>query len=162
MKALTIALLCLSAPAAFAQEYSRQIKNEVVNISVNVADDSVRCSIIGYSSFELKIDVPALDHVATFNHRSLGEGKPCMTSIKCRLDSESREVADLLAGGVGPREVPLTVIHTERAEIDGENCWRWTEEKLQMEVNGMNFHHQRKGFHVKSTAESCKKIFAAK
>ena len=158
MKLMLTLLLLTSASMGFAQkELSKVISRNVVDASVKVAANTVRCSSLGYGRPELKIDVPALDWAASFNHRTFGEGQPCMTSLVCR-------------GGVGPEliladgeaEVPvkLIVTHTEKAWLDRENdkCSRWLEEHVEMELRGLKFTHVRLGNLGESTVAACEAL----
>ena len=159
MKFLAIAFLSLASVSAFAQtELSREVSRSTTEIVVKVDASSVRCSNLGYSRPELKVDVPALDWAATFNHRTFGEGQPCMTSIECKTYEEPKE---LLAAGAGDMSAPLTVVHTEKAWINEAEgtCSRWLQEDLEMTLNGVVFNHQRTGNLGETSTEACKKLF---
>lgn len=159
MKFLAFSLLTLTSVSSFAQtELSRVVSRHTQTINVKVDATTVRCSALGYSRPELKVDVPALDWSATFNHRTFGEGEPCMTSIECRTYEEPKE---LLAAGTGDISAPLTVVHTEKAWINETEgtCSRWLQEDLEMTLNGVVFTHQRTGNLGEISAEACKVLF---
>ncbi len=159
MKMFTLIVLALGSVAAMAQtELSREVSRHTQTINVKVDATTVRCSALGYSRPELKVDVPALDWAATFNHRTFGEGQPCMTSIECKTYEEPKE---LLAAGTGDINAPLTVVHTEKAWINEAEgtCSRWLQEDLEMTLNGVVFNHQRTGNLGETSAEACKKLF---
>lgn len=159
MKFFAFALLTLASVSAFAQtELSREVSRNTTEIVVKVDASSVRCSSLGYSRPELKVDVPALDWAATFNHRTFGEGQPCMTSIECKTRQEAQ---DFVALGTGDISAPLLVVHTEKAWINEAEgtCSRWLQEDLEMTLNGVVFRHQRTGNLGETTAKACKALF---
>ena len=159
MKFLAFALLTLASVSVSAQtELSREVSRNTTEIVVKVDASSVRCSSLGYSRPELKVDVPALDWAATFNHRTFGEGQPCMTSIECKTRQEAQ---DFVAFGTGDISAPLLVVHTEKAWINEAEgtCSRWLQEDLEMTLNGVVFRHQRTGNLGDTTAQACKALF---
>ncbi len=166
MKILAFALMTLASVSVSVSAQTELSHNALValvsrnttEIIVKVDASSVRCSNLGYSRPELKVDVPALDWAATFNHRTFGEGQPCMTSIECKTYLEP---AELIAAGTGDISAPLTVVHTERAWINEAEgtCSRWLQEDLEMTLNGVVFRHQRTGNLGDTTAQACKALF---
>jgi len=159
MKILAIALMTLTSVSVYAQsELSRVVSRNTQEIIVKVDATSVRCSSLGYTRPELKVDVPALDWAATFNHRTFGEGQPCMTSIEC---TTYLEPAEFIATGAGDVSAPLTIVHTEKAWVNEETgvCSRWLQEDLEMTLNGVVFRHQRTGNLGEVSAEACKALF---
>lgn len=157
MKKLAL-MMIFSFSSAQALELKREVSRTVQPIPVKVSAETVRCSALGYGRPELKIDVPALDWAATFNHRTFGEGQPCMTSVVCR-------------GGIGPDvilsegeaevTVDLEVLHTEVAYIDEATgtCDRSLVEELKMELRGQTFHHTRSGNLGRTSAAQCLALF---
>ncbi len=159
MKTLAFALMTFASVSAFAQtELSREVSRHTQEIVVKVDATSVRCSSLGYSRPELKVDVPALDWAATFNHRTFGEGQPCMTSIECKTYLEP---AEFITTGAGDVSAPLTIVHTEKGWINEQTgiCSRWLQEDLEMTLNGVVFRHQRTGNLGDISAEACKALF---
>lgn len=156
MKTLIFAAFSMLSVSAYATSLSKEIERFVVDINVNVSPSSVRCSNLGYDAAELKIDVPDLDWAAKYNHRSRGEGQPCMTSFRCEELDEAARFVEL---GAGVRPVPLTIIHSEKATVSSGKCSRWIQEDLSMVVNGVTFRHTRTGVSIQSTEEVCRAIF---
>jgi len=158
MKILALAFMTFASVSALAGELSREISRHTQEIIVKVDATTVRCSSLGYSRPELKVDVPALDWAATFNHRTFGEGQPCMTSIECKTYLEP---AEFITAGAGDVSAPLTVVHTEKAWLNEETgkCSRWLQEDLEMTLNGVVFTHQRTGNLGDISAEACKALF---
>ncbi len=152
-------LLCLLSVSAFAQspKLVKEISRVQQEITVAVNADTVRCSAIGYGQAELKIDVPALDWAAHFQHRSFGEGQPCMTAGACRRVGGPEVI---LAGGDEEITTLLTVVLQEVAWVDDTNntCYRQLEEVLEMEIRGHKFGHVRQAPLVQIDAELCRQI----
>ncbi|MBY0515697.1 MAG: hypothetical protein K2P81_02230 [Bacteriovoracaceae bacterium] len=143
---------------AHALELTREISKQTNQIVVRVAHDSVRCDARGYGSSELKIDVKDLDWAASFNHRTFGEGQPCMTSGRC---SPTSNPDTLLSQGEGDETVDLEVTHTEKAFIDETHntCTRILQEDLKMTLRGKIFTHTRSGNLGETTAKACMALF---
>ncbi len=158
MKFTLSLLIAFSTASVWAQEdLSKIISQNTIDTTVRVAANTVRCSSLGYGRPELKIDVPALDWAAVFNHRTQGEGQPCMTSVVCRGDVGPNLV---LAGGEAEVAVQLVVTHTEKAWLDRENdkCFRHLEEHVEMELRGLKFSHVRTGQLAESTVAACEAL----
>jgi hypothetical protein len=158
MKVL-VCLLCFVSFSAIAntKKIIREISRAQVHIPVVISAETVRCSAVGYSMPELKIDVPALDFAATFQHRNFGEGQPCMTAGLCRKVGGPEVI---LAGGEETIETLLTVVHQEVAWVDDvhNTCHRQIEEVLEMDVRGHTFKHVRQAPLVQVDAKLCRQI----
>ncbi len=157
MKKLVV-IMILSISGAHALELKREILRTVQQIPVKIAADTVRCSSLGYGRPELKIDVPALDWAATFNHRTFGEGQPCMTSVVCRGDVNTDII---LREGEAEITADLEIVHSEVAYINEEQgtCDRVLVEDLKMELRGLTFTHNRTGSLGRTTAAQCLALF---
>lgn len=156
MKVLFLALLSTSAMATTVQ--TREIMRSTHNIDVTVSENTVRCSSIGYKRPELKIDVPALDWAAIFNHRTFGEGQPCMTSVVCKTFTDS---TDFVEKGEGVQNIPLLVVHTEEARVNEANqtCSRSLVERVETVIHGVTFRHTRSGQLGDIPLSMCKTLF---
>jgi hypothetical protein len=158
MKFLFLSLLTTLSLGAMAQApLVKEIFRQTSEIEVQLDETTVRCSNIGYGFPELKVDVPALDLVATFQHRNFGEGQPCMTAGRCTPD---RSPELLLATGPGIEKAQLEVVHTEEAYLNEENntCYRSLVETVTMQLRGQTFTHRRSGVLSETTADQCKAI----
>ena len=158
MKFTIVLIFTFAATSALAQEgLSKLVSRQTVETSVKVSASTVRCSSLGYGRPELKIDVPALDWAASFNHRTFGEGQPCMTSVTC-----SNEVGTDLLLSQGEAEVPvrLIVTHTEKAWLDraSDKCSRYLEEHVEMQLRGLRFTHVRTGNLAESSVAACEAL----
>ncbi len=153
-----IALLVLAASSSVfaAADLKKEIWRQTFTIEVAVTNDSVRCSAIGYGLPELKIDVPALDWAAKFQHRNLGEGQPCMTAGRC---TSFRGPELVLQDRPGVEAVDLTVIHSEEGVIDRERdtCHRRLVEEVEMTLRGTRFTHTRTAPLIHVSAEECER-----
>jgi len=158
MKFLFAGLMITLSVSAMAQEpIVKEISRHVQEIEVKVDETTVRCSALGYSRPELKVDVPALDWAATFQHRNFGEGQPCMTAGRC---TRERSPELILAGGNGVEKVLLEVVHTEEAYLDESNntCYRSLVETLTMTLRGQTFTHRRHAVLSEATSDLCKEL----
>lgn len=158
MKTLAAAAALILPSLVHAETLSKEVSRENVDIQVTINAASVRCSALGYGALELKVDVPDLDWSATFNHRQLGEGKPCMTAGVC---SSTLSPEILRAKGEGDIPTQLLVVHTEEAYVDRTHgtCSRELVEVLSMELHGIRFTHQRRAPLANLTAAQCLRAF---
>ncbi len=153
-----VLMMIVSISSAHALELKREVSRTVQQIPVKIAAETVRCSSLGYGRPELKIDVPALDWTATFNHRTFGEGQPCMTSVVCRGGVNTDVI---LREGEAEVTANLEIVHSEVAFIDEENgtCDRLLVEDLKMELRGLTFTHNRSGSLGRTTVAQCLALF---
>lgn len=158
MKIVLLTVTLLAPALASAETLEREISRVSHNINVAVNAGSVRCSALGYGALELKVDVPDLDWAASFNHRQLGEGKPCMTAGVCGGDLTP---AKLRAAGEGDVATVLEVVHREVAMIDRARgtCSRELVEEVELELHGISFHHRRSTPLLALTAAQCLRAF---
>lgn len=158
MKFFFASMIATLSLSAMAQEpIVKEISRQTLEIEVKVDETTVRCSALGYSRPELKVDVPALDWAATFQHRNFGEGQPCMTAGRC---TNERSPELILAGGAGVDKAQLEVVHTEEAYLDESNntCYRSLVETVTMQLRGQTFTHRRSGVLSEVSADLCKAI----
>jgi len=143
--------------SAQSDKLIKEISRHTVTIPVKMSQDTIRCSAVGYGMPELKIDVPALDYAASFQHRNFGEGQPCMTAGRC---DEVGGPEVILSGGEEEITTELTVIHQEVAWLDEvrNTCFRQIEEHLEMNVRGHIFTHKRAATLNEISADLCKKV----
>lgn len=144
MKALLmgfIAFLGFSASADW-ESRSKLLVDTNHQIQVAIKEGDVRCSDLGYGNMQLKISVPALKYLSSFDHTNEGELQPCMTAGRCRPGNNPE---DLLAGGPGVENTVLNQKISEEVSFDsvrGE-CQRMIKEVVEMTVRGKTFHHTR-------------------
>jgi hypothetical protein len=140
---LLLAMVLVQAQAYGAPvRVSRVLKDSTTIVALELTNQSVFCTDLGYGNVQLKVNVPDLDWLAHFDHRVVGEGLPCITGGEC---------SDALNPGsiIDPNErlaiVPVRVILTERLWIDEEKktCHRFLEEEIKSHIRGRNFYHHR-------------------
>lgn len=153
-----LTLIAMSTGLANAQNNNIETKTLILkeqdhNTQVELTQETVRCSALGYGLAELKISVPALDYISFFNHSNIGEAQPCMTAGACRLDFPGQEPGE----GLDPSDIldpnnptEETVIHQLLVENytlnhDTQTCTRSLKEEVTAEVRGLTFHHVRFG-----------------
>ena len=154
-----VAAAVLGTPLlASAETLEKEVSRTTYGITVAVNASSVRCSALGYGSLELKVDVIDLDWAAAFNHRQLGEGKPCMTAGVC---GGSLTPAKLRAAGEGDIPTNLLVVHKEVATLDRARgtCTRELVEELSMELHGIEFQHHRSAPLAAVSATQCLRMY---
>lgn len=126
--------------------------------NVTLDRSSVRCTPIGYSVPELKINIKGLDGWTLFDHSNIfaGDlnGEPCMTAGECSfvrdpIVSDLFTIDDILAGGSRVEKIQVNRQIVEMKNISQDNlgndaCFRSIEERLQADVkrgDGKGFIH---------------------
>ena len=158
MKALVAVFGLLLPSLLHAETLEKEVYRSSESIVVAVNAKSVRCSALGYGSPELKVDVSDLDWAASFNHRQLGEGQPCMTAGLCGGELTPEK---LRAAGEGDIPTQLLVVHKEVATIDRAHgtCSRVLVEEVTMKLHGIEFSHQRRADLASTTAAQCRNLY---
>ena len=146
---LPILMTLVFSLSAQAQEriesFNRVSLKDKFTAHLNLNTDSVRCSHIGYGAEELKISVPALKHLAVFDHANVGESEPCMTAGSCKAswNTDGHTVEDFLAIVSGPQLATIERVLTESFTVnfDQRTCNRSMSEFLETSVGGVKFTH---------------------
>ncbi|MBC7540410.1 MAG: hypothetical protein H7281_16420, partial [Bacteriovorax sp.] len=140
----------------------RVLVNDNKKMDAELNSTTVRCSMIGYGSSELKITLKGLDGWTLFDHSNFRAGdsvdSPCMTAGQCKRFPKSSgfSIDDILANGdktetvVVNRQI-IEVKEVSKDESGADVCSRHIEERLATTVtradsNGkIKFSHLRFG-----------------
>ena len=144
-------------PAPVPGAHVRTLRDVTTNVVLALNGETVRCSALGYGVSELKVSVPDLAWLAHFEHRSGGEGLPCMTAGTCTDELTPNVFLDSSSGLV---TVGLRVILTEHLAIDAvaHTCARGIEEEVKSTVLGHDFSHSRSGDYEAVSYELCAEL----
>ncbi|NCN26460.1 hypothetical protein GW915_02705 [bacterium] len=150
MKTIFTALSSIFIFTAFAQEGSnqryenkvRQVKEYTSSHQIQLNEESVRCSRVGYSVEELKVSVPSLKLVAIFDHANFGEALPCVTAGRCQ---EGNMPKDILNNGVTFVNTDIEVKLKETYMLDHQEktCLRYLTENVKTDILGKDFTHEK-------------------
>ncbi|MGZ3787679.1 MAG: hypothetical protein ACXVLQ_04110 [Bacteriovorax sp.] len=171
MKKLII-LSALMSLNTFSAERVLISDSKVADVELDTS--SVRCSKIGYSVAELKINIKALDGWTLFDHSNinLGDfpGEPCMTAGTCAGGPGNGRLSidDILSGGTRTESIKINrqIVEVKEASKDEQGadiCLRHIEERLQTSVtrgdgNGnIAFTHKRAGLSESFPLSVCQK-----
>jgi hypothetical protein len=140
-KYMVLGMFLLSAQAFATRNVQRVLKDATTMVALELTDKNVFCTALGYGTVQLKVNVPELDHLAHFDHRVVGEGRPCITGGEC---SDSNTV-DSILNGDKVVAVPMRVILSEYLEINDQakTCTRTLVEDIKSHIKGKNFVHRR-------------------
>ena len=167
MKHVLVATGLLISITAVAKNSDRVILKDSKTFETEVSTATVRCTQIGYSMPELKINLAALDGWTLFDHTNsqVGEfGEPCMTAGMCSENPTDGgfTIGDLIQNRPGKEVITVQreVIESKYESKDGQNqdvCERWLSENLQTKVRGIEFRHSRTGPAQIFPIEACRK-----
>lgn len=135
----------LSAQTRF-EHFSRVSLKDSFETTVDVDQDSVRCSQVGYGVSELKINVPGLKWNAVFDHSNAENLGPCMTAGVCRddvLDLDGLTPDDLIQDSPGRENIVVERLLEEQFRLDHQQktCSRTLTEVLDTVIRGQEFTH---------------------
>ena len=118
----------------------RILKDETTNITVELNDKMVRCSILGYGREELKVSVPDLQYLAIFNHANFGEALPCMSAGAC---TDGNLPIDMIDTSKPTENTDVRVQLVEILTLDAQTstCTRILEERVSAQIRGRAFNH---------------------
>ena len=137
--------------------FQRVLQDETTMVALELTPDSVFCTDRGYGNVQLKVSVPDLDHLAHFDHRVVGEERPCITGGQCSIDLQPGDI-------LNPEErlaiVPMRVTLTQNVEMDFQNrtCKTRLSERVRSHIRGIDFNHYRAGTQVETDFEACQKL----
>lgn len=133
------------------------LRDEQVPSTLQLDEQSVRCSALGYGTSQLKISVPDLKWVAIFDHINVGESEPCMSAGLC---TPERNPESLIGGGVKSTSVTLHHVLKEVYTLDlaAKTCQRTLKENLDTLVEGIPFFHERSADLGSFPFEFCEKL----
>lgn len=139
---LIVAVIATLSSVAGAETKSMVLKDTVHEITVEIKEGDVRCSEIGYGTKELKISVPDLKWISSFDHTNPGELQPCMTAGRCQMGNLPM---DLIDGRPGFEQTSLRQTLTEEFAFDVTTniCQRSIVERVEMIIRGKTFRHTR-------------------
>ncbi len=157
----------LLTQTTFAAE--RILLNDSKILAAEVSTNTVRCTAIGYSMPELKINLRGLDGWTLFDHSNLRQGdlagEPCMTAGMCDQfgDGQGFKIDDLIKGQPGTETIKVErkVIETKEIqkqslnEGSGNVCVRSVREELHTVVRGIEFNHSRGGLREVFPVKAC-------
>lgn len=163
---LVIGALLLTQ-STFAAE--RILLNDSKVLTAEVSTNTVRCTAIGYSMPELKINLHGLDGWTILDHSNLRQGdllgEPCMTAGLCDQfgDGQGFKIDDLIKGQPGNETVTVARKLIEVKQIQpkspneggGDVCVRSLREELHTVVRGIEFNHVRTGLMETFPVKAC-------
>lgn len=116
------------------------IRDQTTTVSVDLNEQTVKCSAADYSALTLKVLVPALDALTVLNHRNTAEGAPCLAAGRCR-DGMGPDV--ILRSGAGIEQIPVRVVLKKVVNVEGEVCRVSIVETVTTKIRGIPFFHER-------------------
>ena len=154
MKKIIACLILVSAVNVMASEQkTRLLLKDSKVLSVELNDETVRCSAFGYGQSELKVNIKGLDGWTLLDHSNIRFGDanplPCMTAGVCGQEDNDLSVEKILHGN--PRTEKVTV-NREVSEVKfvttgtaagPKACQRQLVETLETVVGGVPFKHSR-------------------
>jgi hypothetical protein len=143
-----------SEPQTGMQEKSWQVHESTTVLPVVISSETVVCSQQGYTLPLLKIFIPQLAWLTTFDHRNARDGRPCIAAGEC---SDTLGTNDLLGAGAGVDHVPVRVQWRSDAIIDHDRqrCEARLVENVTSTIRGVEFTHHRFGSFEPRRFEDC-------
>jgi hypothetical protein len=149
---------------AQAKDSQRVILSDSKTFTTQVSVETVRCSMLGYGTGLLKINLSGLDGWTLFDHSNaaVGEfGEPCMAAGRCEL-GDDKAVNDLIGNKPGSETITVLrqVLEIKRESKDEQGndvCIRSLQENLNTTVRGTAFKHSRTGADQTFAIEVCRK-----
>lgn len=128
------------------ENFSRVSLKDSFKTSVDVNQETVRCSSVGYGVSELKINVPGLKWNAVFDHSNAENLGPCMTAGVCRddiINLDGLAPVDLIQGSPGRENIVVQRVLEETFRLDhlDKTCSRTLRESLDTVIRGQEFTH---------------------
>ncbi len=116
------------------------LRDVTTPIALELTEQTVFCSAIGYGASFLKVSVPQLDALAHFDHRVEEAGLPCAAVGAC---DEALGPDTVLQGAPGFEPVDLRVVLTEvlRLDVAARTCTRQLLEDVSTTVRGVPLRH---------------------
>lgn len=130
------------------------VADRTTTVPVDLNAATVKCSVQGYSMPMLKILVPDLAQITVLNHRNVSEGAPCIAAGRCQNGKLGPQ--DILKSGEGVVRVPVRVVLTKNARLDGEVCRVSLTEKVYATIRGVAFYHERFQEVAERSAADCR------
>lgn len=166
-------LLALFSTNLLAAERVLLSDSLVTDVVLNTS--SVRCTVVGYSMPELKINIKGLDGWTIFDHTNIKagdfSGSPCMTAGYCPLfgGNDGFKVEDIISTGERTerikinREIVEVKLIQDKPSSDEKVCSRHIEERLKTAVtradgtSDIQFKHTRTGVYEIFPLSVCEK-----
>jgi hypothetical protein len=128
------------------------IADRTTTVSVDLNEQTVKCSAADYSAPMLKVLVPALARLTILNHRNTAEGAPCLAAGRC---SEAVGPDAILKPGAGAEQIPVRVVLKKVVEVDGAACLVTLIETVTTKIRGTAFFHERRQEVAQRVAADC-------
>lgn len=121
------------------------IADRTTIVSVDLNEQTVKCSAADYSAPMLKVLVPALARLTVLDHRNFGEGAPCLAAGRCTMGENGRWVGTdvILKPGRGIEQIPVRVVLKKTLQVEGDICRVTLVETVTTNIRGVPFFHER-------------------
>ena len=123
---------------------TRVLKDSTTMVALDLDASTVFCTDRGYGNVQLKVSVPDLSVLAHFDHRVIGENKPCITGGECK---GTNVPSSILNPDKKIEVAPIRVILSQTLYINDENktCSGYLLETINSYIRGIPFQHMREG-----------------
>lgn len=129
------------------------IRDRTTTVSVDLNDQTVKCSAADYSAPMLKVLVPALAGLTILNHRNTAEGAPCLAAGQCKGNVGPRQILKL---GAAVEQIPVRVVLKKELALDGAVCRVSLVETVTTKIRGVAFFHERREDVAERVAADCR------
>jgi hypothetical protein len=143
----------VAKPAAQGDLEGSVVRDQTTNVNVELNVKTVKCSSADYSARMLKVLVPGLADLTVLNHRNTAEGAPCVAAGRCDANLGPDTI---LKAGDGVEQVPVRVVLTKVAAIDGDVCRVALVETVSTTIRGIPFFHERRQEVAERKADDCR------
>jgi MYXO-CTERM domain-containing protein len=148
MRTTTLAaslVLGLASRAGAAVETREELVHETTtSVDLLLTPETVICSHADYSANFLKVLIPQLAGITLLDHQNTDAGAPCVAAGECAPFGDHAP-DDILDEADTSETVDIRVRATRMEEIDhdAETCTTSLRERIDLEIRGVRFAHER-------------------
>ncbi len=148
MRTTTLAaalVLGLASSASAAVERREELVHETTtSVDLELTPDTVICSHADYSANFLKVLIPQLASITLLDHQNTDAGAPCVAAGECAPFGD-HSPGDILDENDTSETVDIRVRATRQEVIDhdAQTCATTLVERVDLEIRGVPFSHQR-------------------
>lgn len=138
-------VLGLATTASAAVETREELVHETTtSVDLELTPETVICSHADYAATFLKVLIPELASITLLDHQNTDAGAPCVAAGECAPFGDHAP-ADILDAADTSETVDVTVRATRIDEIDHDarTCTTTLVERVDLEIRGVPFAHQR-------------------
>jgi uncharacterized protein (TIGR03382 family) len=130
-------------PAAAETTWAETVVTDTTTpVDLKLDQSTVLCSSADYGALFLKVLIPDLARLTLLDHQNIGAGAPCVASGMCKPGNMP---SDIINASYPTEHVLVNVkeVRLDEADSTAQTCTTTLIEKVQVNIRGIDFFHER-------------------